>query len=250
MNNQELNSRTTETAESSALHGRHAAGKTGHRLFAGQSMRSLGHRGGGFAVIAFNIIWLALSAGLLLSPGVAHAQQYSFQNIAYPGDTFTQLLSINDADVIAGYHGLDINKGFTLTLPSLTFTSENFPNSAQTQVTGINNAGETSGFYLDSLGINHGFLDNNGNFTTVGFSGTTFNQLLGLNNTGQAAGYYMDLGGLDHPYVLQPTGTFSLISPPGGASGQATDINDAGQVSGFYATAGGGDNVAASCALP
>src|SRR6516225_8619262 len=197
MNNQELNSRTMERAESSGLHGRHTAGKTDHEFFAGKSTKSLGHRGGpdGFAVIAFNIIWLALSAGLLLIPGVARAQQYSFQNIAFPGDTFTQLLGINDANVIAGYHGMDINKGFTLTLPSLTFTSQNFPNSAQTQVTGINNAGETSGFYIDTGGVNHGFLSNNGNFTNVDFPGTTFNQLLGRNNTGQSAGFFQDPDG-------------------------------------------------------
>jgi uncharacterized membrane protein len=176
---------------------------------------------------------------LLLIPGVARAQQYSFQNIAFPGDTFTQLLGINDADVIAGYHGANINKGFTLTLPN-NFTPENFPNSAQTQVTGINNAGETSGFYIDAMGTNHGFLDNNGNFTNVDFRGTTFNQLLGLNNTGQAAGFFQDPSGFMHPYILQPTGTFNLLSGsiPGGASAAATDINDNGQVSGFYATAG------------
>jgi hypothetical protein len=42
-------------------------------FFAGQSTRSLRQRAGpdGFPVIAFNIIWLALSASLLLIPGVA-----------------------------------------------------------------------------------------------------------------------------------------------------------------------------------
>jgi probable HAF family extracellular repeat protein len=243
MNNQELNSRTMETAKSSGLHGRRSAGKTDQRFFAGQSTRSLGHCGGpySFGVLTSNLIWLAVAAGFLLFTGVVRAQQYSFQNIAFPGDTFTQLLSINDGNVIAGYHGMDINKGFTLTLPNLTFTSENFPGSAQTQVTGINNAGETSGFYIDAGGTNHGFLDNNGLFTTVDFPNTTFNQLLGLNNNGQSAGYFQDPNGFQHPYILQPGGTFNLLGQfiPGGASAQATDINDNGQVTGFYATAGG-----------
>lgn len=246
MNNQELNSRPTETAKSSGLQSRRAASKIDQGFFAGQSKRSLGYRGGpcGFAVIAFKMIWLALAAGFLLIPGMVRAQQYSFQNIAFPGDTFTQLLSINDGDVIAGYHGQAINQGFTLTLPGPTFTLENFPSSVQTQVTGINNAGVTSGFYIDAGGTNHGFLDNNGVFTTVDFAGTTFNQLLGLNNNGQAAGYFQDASGFQHPYILQPGGTFNLLGQfiPGGASSQATDINDNGQVTGFYATAGGGDN--------
>jgi len=62
---------------------------------------------------------------------------YTFQTVNYPDDTFTQLLGINNKGVIAGYHGANINKGFTLVLPNI-FTSENFTNSAQTQVTGIN----------------------------------------------------------------------------------------------------------------
>ena len=226
MNNQELNSGTME-----------------------KSTRSCGRRRGpyGNAFNALSKIWLALAVGFLLIPGVARAQQYVFENIAFPGDTFTQLLGINDADVIAGYHNQAANQGFTLTLPDV-FTSENFPNPADpltpfaTQVTGINNASDTAGFYMDSGGTNHGFLDTNGVFKTVDFQGTTFNQLLGLNDTGQAAGYFQDPSGFQHPYILQPTGTFSLLKLPGGASGQATDINDKGQVSGFYATPTGGDN--------
>jgi probable HAF family extracellular repeat protein len=240
MNNQELNSRSTETAKSSGLHSKHAASKIGQGFFAGQSTRSLGYRGGpyGFAVIAFKMIRLALAAGFLLIPGVARAQQYVFEDIAFPGDTFTQLLSINDADVIAGYHGADINKGFTLTLPN-NFTSQNFPGSAQTQVVGINDAGNTGGFYIDNGRTNHGFLNINGNFSTVDFPGTTFNQVLGLNNTGQAAGYWQAPSGFDTPFVfnpfLPPDGQFSLIpNLPSGVSAQATDINNRGEVTGFF----------------
>ena len=245
MNNQELDSRTMETAESSGLHGRHTAGKTERGFFVGQSTKSLGHRDGpdGFAVIPLNLIWLALSAGLLLIPGVARAQQYSFQIISFPGDTFTQLLGINDADaffpVIAGYHGATINKGFTLNLGPPVFTPENFPNSVQTQVTGINDSANTGGFYVDNCGVNHGFLNINGNFSTVDFPGTTFNQVLGLNNTGQAAGYWQTPGGFDTPFVfnpfLPPGGQFSLIpNLLPGVSAQATDINNKQELTGFF----------------
>ena len=217
MKNQEINSRTMD-----------------------KSTTSSGRRQGAFN--ALSKIWLTLAVGFLLIPGLARAQQYVFENIAFPGDTFTQLLSINDADVIAGYHGQAINQGFTLNLPN-NFTPENFPSSVQTQVTGINNSGNTSGFYIDSGGTNHGFININGNFSTVDFSGTTFNQVLGLNNTGQAAGYFQSSSGFQTGFVfnpfLPPGGQFSLLSLPG--SGQATDINDKGQVTGFYATATGDD---------
>ncbi len=69
--------------------------------------------------------------------GLASATGYSFRTVIFPNDTFTQLLGINDFDVIAGYHGMAINEGFVFTLPN-HFTSENFPSSVQTQVTGIN----------------------------------------------------------------------------------------------------------------
>ena len=208
MNNQELNSRTTR---STTLH-------------------------------TLSRIWLALAAALLLIPSVVRAQ-YVFENEAFPGDTFTQLLSINDADVIAGYHGQMINQGFILNLNAPnSFTSENFPGSVQTQVTGINNSGNTSGFYIDSGAVNHGFLDTNGSFSTVDFPGTTFDQVLGLNNTGQAAGYFMN-GGQQTAFIfnpsLPPTGQFTALNLPG--SGQATDINDKGQVSGSFATAASDD---------
>jgi len=104
MNNQEINSRTTEN-----------------------STRSCGRDHGPYAwaFSALNKIWLALAAGFLLIPGVVR-DQYVFENVAFPGDTFTQLLGINDADLIAVYHGMNINQGFTLNLPN-SFTSENFP---------------------------------------------------------------------------------------------------------------------------
>src|SRR5271166_5508238 len=171
MNNQELNSRTMEKSTRRRCERRNEPY--------------------GYAFNALSKIWLALAVGFLLFPGVARAQQYVFEDISFPGDTFTQLLGINDADVIAGYHGQAINQGFTLTLgaPNI-FTSENFPGSVQTQVTGINNIGNTSGFYIDEFGTNHGFLNIGGNFPPVDFNGTTFDQVLGLNNSGQAAGYY------------------------------------------------------------
>jgi probable HAF family extracellular repeat protein len=161
----------------------------------------------------------------------------SLQPISFPTDTrFTQLLGINDRNVIAGYHGDENteqtpNKGFTLELPD-KFTDENFPNSMQTQVVGINNRGETVGFYVDQAGNTHGFQKKDTDFTTVDLPGTTFNQLLGVNDKGQASGYFQDAAGLQHAYVHETNGEFRVLNIPMPSS-QATGINRDGTVVGF-----------------
>jgi probable HAF family extracellular repeat protein len=194
--------------------------------------------------IASTFASLVFAAGVLSSATgtVAAAQSsgsYTIQPVSFPTDPrFTQLLGINDHNVIAGYHGDENtentpNKGFSLRLPS-TFTDENFPNSAQTQVIGINNAETTVGFYVDQQGTTHGFLQKAGdaNAQTVDLPGTTFNQLLGINNKDQAAGYFQDAAGLQHAYVHEKNGNFLVLNLPMPSS-QATGINDDGDVVGF-----------------
>jgi probable HAF family extracellular repeat protein len=183
-------------------------------------------------------------AATTLAPGIASAAPdapdqsaaYRFQKVSFTGDPrFTQLLGINDHNVIAGYHG-DMNteqtpnKGFTLKLPA-NFSDENFPNSTQTQVIGINNSGDTDGFYIDQAGVTHGFIKSK-DFTNVDLPGTTFNQLLGINNKDQAAGYFQDAAGLQHGYVHEKNGDFLVLNIPM-LSSQATGINDEGTVVGF-----------------
>lgn len=191
--------------------------------------------------------FLALALIVLVTaslPSFAGANPYSFQEVNYPSDTFTQLLGINNAAVIAGYHGAAANQGFTLTLPN-NFTSENFPASAQTQVSGINNLGDTCGFYIDFGGTTHGFLrTSGGTFSTIDAPGTAFNQLLGLNDLGQKAGYSStDATGatLQLAFTSQG-GVFTYLTPyfpvvP--LNNQATDINNSSMVSGFYVDSGG-----------
>ena len=166
---------------------------------------------------------------------------YSFQDVQFTGDTFTQLLGINNAGVIAGYHNFALNSGFRLVLPK-DFTTENDPLGAQgTQVIGINNSDFTVGFFVDKNGKTHGFERNpsSGVYGTVGFPGTIFNQLLGVNDKGQASGYYsnsINNTTPDFPYIYDIGGqVFEVIYIPGAVGGaQATGINNSQQVSGFY----------------
>lgn len=184
---------------------------------------------------------LALSLGVaVLCISNAFAASYSFETVDYTGDTFTQLLGINNSNEIAGYHGVSTNKGFTYNLSSKTFTNENFPGSQQTQVIGINNPPfKTAGFYITSTGQNIGFTDFQGTFTKVAYPGKPFNQLLSQNDYGQAAGYYSsNEAGTDPdvPYVYDEMGgVFEVYTIPGATMGaQATGINNSGSVCGFY----------------
>jgi len=173
------------------------------------------------------------------------ATTYTFQNIVYPGDTFVQLLGINDWGLIAGYHGSGAtsqpNKGFLLTLPN-HFAAENFPNSAQTQVTGVDVTGRTVGFYVAANGNTFGFFHSGVGYRSVWYPGTTFNQLLGINNLGQSAGYYADSAGNDHGYTFAYTANlYQLLTfvAPWFVSVQQTGINDLGEICGFYVDGNG-----------
>src|SRR5258708_22690588 len=175
------------------------------------------------------VVTLGLAVLLCISMPIAAVEKdnrFFLRTVTFPGDTFNQLLGINDFEMIAGYHGATVNQGFVFTFPN-NFTSENFPGSAQTQVIGINNQGHTDGFYIDTAGTTHGFLDINGTFTTLDFPGTTFNQLLGLNNHDHAAGYYADAAGIAHPYIFDNNGVaFLVLTIPAATGGaQATGIN-------------------------
>ncbi len=188
-------------------------------------------------------ITLAMAFALLLCTSM-FAQSYSFRKVVFndPNVSFTQLLGINNNNIIAGYHNFQQNQGFTLVLPN-AFTSENFPNSAMTQVVGINNTGTTDGFYVDNSGITHGFFKANGQFKTVDFPNpqiaTAFNQLLSQNDYYEAAGYYsnsINNTTPDIPYIYDEVGgVFHVLTIPGAVNGaQATGINNSGMVCGFF----------------
>lgn len=167
---------------------------------------------------------------------------YSFETVKYSSngvtDEFTQLLGINNAGLIAGYHGATINKGFRYDPSTHTFFNENYPGSAQTQVTGINNLGKTVGFYITTSNETKGFQYANGSYINSNFPGTPFNQLLSQNDQSQSAGYYStNVSGSnpDHAYIYDETGsTFELFVLPNSSGGaQATGINNSGEVCGF-----------------
>src|ERR1700693_1383704 len=111
----------------------------------------------------------------------AGVMAYTFTTIAFPGDTFTQALGINGADIVVGFHGATTNLAYSLVLPA-TFTPVATPANlltipppsiplvpTQTDAVGINNAQQIVGFVTDNQapGITRGFIDNGGVFNLV-----------------------------------------------------------------------------------
>ena len=188
---------------------------------------------------------ISRAAALLLSVGASTgvalaAPSYTVQTVQFPTEpAFTQLLGINDAGTIAGFHGAATAHGFTLTLPN-TFTSQNFPGSAMSMVTAINGVGSTAGIYQDFGGTTHGYTDIGGTFTTVDRPGTVFNQALGINSANTTVGYFaLDAaaGQVGQSAYSQSGGVFTNINallPATNQNSQAVGINNAGNIVGFY----------------
>ena len=170
--------------------------------------------------------------------GHAIAAPFSVQTIQFPTDLgFTQLLGINNAGTIAGFHGATTAQGFTLTLPG-SYTSQNFPGSAMSMVTGINAVGSTAGIYQDAGGVTHGYTNIGGVFKTVDQPGTAFNQALGINSGNVTVGYFATdpaAGQLGQSAYSQSGGVFTNINAllPSNQNSQAVGINNAGLVVGF-----------------
>jgi probable HAF family extracellular repeat protein len=197
--------------------------------------------------LKYPVFVLILAIVGCMTPAFAQVD-YSFTTVKYSEngvtDQFTQLLGINNAGIIAGYHGATINKGFTYDPSTNKFFNENYPGSMQTQVTGINNLGKTVGFYITSNNVTKGFQYGNGVYINSNFPGTPFNQLLSQNDQGQSAGYYStNTAGTapDHGYIYDEGGqVFQLFFLPNSSGGvQATGINNSGDVCGFVIDSNG-----------
>ncbi len=65
------------------------------------------------------VFTLALVAAMCVCSATAtlageERERFHFRTVSFPNDTFTQLLGINDEEMIAGYHGALSNAGFVL----------------------------------------------------------------------------------------------------------------------------------------
>jgi len=158
-----------------------------------------------------------------------------YVSVEYPGDTITQLTSINKAGTIIGYHD-NPNAGTsgTFRLKGGVFKDISYPGSTRTNAVSINDNGVIVGSYYDPLDASyHGFVLQNGDYTTLDNpkadreNGT---QLKDINNSGAIVGWYY-VGPIGHSFIYKD-GVFADIDPPNGTYTLVSRINSLGDVTG------------------
>lgn len=131
-------------------------------------------------VVAFGLLGLAFPA----------FASVAYQQIKYPGSSYTAALGVNsNGDVVglyqvsSGPHGFLYSNGQYETLDD--------PGKAGNEATGINDNGDVVGLYIDSSGNTHGYTDIGGTFTSVDYPGAQSTYAESISNDGEVAGWYV-----------------------------------------------------------
>jgi hypothetical protein len=156
----------------------------------------------------------------------------NYVTVDYPGETITELTSINKWGTIIGFHQ---NPGSgTFKLKNGVLKKISYPGSSGTWAASINDNGVIVGSYIDPLNSSsHGFILQNGTYTPLDNpkadpeSGT---QLKDINNSGAIVGWYY-VGPIGHSFIYK-NGVFADIDPPNGTYTLVSGINSFGDVTG------------------
>jgi hypothetical protein len=100
-------------------------------------------------------------------PGIGGPFTSTFQDVGFPGGTFTQLL------------------GTLTSVPNIPIAAP------MSQATGLNNLGSSSGIFAGGSGT-HGFPTEGTIFTTLDAGPAAFTQALGVNSEKEVVGFYND----------------------------------------------------------
>jgi uncharacterized membrane protein len=158
----------------------------------------------------------------------------TFQELVYPGASYTLGLGINKSRKIVGwYAGADGNIHAFLR-KGKEYTTIDYPGSDNTYASSINDAGVIIGIhYQNTENTTHGFVLKKGVYTTFDPPNSTFTEPLGINSAGVIVGDYEDQNFVNHGFVYQQ-GTFTTVDYPGASNTDLTGINDQGQMVGGY----------------
>jgi hypothetical protein len=128
----------------------------------------------------------------------------AFQELIYPGATYTGGLGINKSRKIVGWYtspGDDVH-GFLR--KGKTYTNIDYPGSENTLPININDSGVIIGaHYQSTTGIIHGFILNKGIYTTIDPPNSTYTEPTGINSAGVIVGDYENQNFVNHGFVYQ-----------------------------------------------
>ena len=158
----------------------------------------------------------------------------TFQELVYPGASYTLAAGINKSRrIVGGYVGPDNNLHAFLR-KGKAYENIDFPGSDNTTALNINDAGVIVGIrYQNTTGTIHGYILKKGVYTTIDPPGSIFTEPTAINSGGVIAGFYLDQDQASHGFVLE-NGLFTTVDYPGADNTEITGINDQGQMVGGY----------------
>ncbi|MGA9355821.1 MAG: hypothetical protein WBV46_19190 [Terriglobales bacterium] len=158
----------------------------------------------------------------------------TFQELIYPGATYTGGLGINKSRKIVGWYTSPGDNVHAFLRTGKTYTNIDYPGSDNTLPIAINDSGVVIGMhYENSESATHGFFLKKGVYTSIDPPNSTYTEPLGINSAGVIVGDYEDQNFVNHGFIYQK-GQFTTVDYPGASNTDLTGINDQGQMVGGY----------------
>jgi uncharacterized membrane protein len=158
----------------------------------------------------------------------------TFQELVYPGASYTLGLGINKSRKIVGWYANSDGNAHAFLCKGKDYINIDHPGSDNTIASNINNVGEIIGtYYQNASGTIHGFVLKKGVLTTLDPDGSIFTEPLGINSNGVIVGFWLDQDQFSHGFAYQ-NGQFTTVDYPGADNTELSGINDQGQMVGDY----------------
>ena len=158
----------------------------------------------------------------------------TFQELVYPGASYTLGLGINKSRKIVGWYAGPDGNPHAFLRTGKNYSNIDHPGSYYTIASNINDAGLIIGTYSQNASDTlHGFVLKKGVYTTLDPDGSIFTEPVGINSNGVIVGFWLDQNQLSHGFAYQ-NGQFTTIDYPGASNTQLSGINDQGQMVGGY----------------
>ena len=158
-----------------------------------------------------------------------------FEIERYPGSVATELTSLNNEDVVAGWYEESNGKIYGLTEWEGIWTSYSGPHAGDraTRILGINDSNEVVGYYESRQGIDHAFASHaDRKFRTIFRSSTNF-VATAINDRGQIVGWETVASGATEGWLLEGK-RFTNLVYPGAVVTQPSGINESDEIVGSY----------------